>query len=1216
MVRGVSLRCVFGLFLVVLAGCEGGETAAGGPGDAQPSAGDAGGGCVAACEGARRCDADGVAQVCADYDGDGCAEWGGDVPCLDGTTCSEGACVAACDHACAEGEAVCGGGGIRRCAVAADGCRALGAPEPCGEGLRCDDGACVEADRPCVATCDADGARQCGDGGYQRCGQFDEDACLEWSVTIPCGAGETCADGECLPDCTDECGGGEVSCSGDGFTTCGNHDRDICLEPGPVIGCGADERCDDGRCVPVALPCEDACDAEGASVCAEGGAAWQRCGQYDADECLELSPAVACAGFERCEAGACVPVCEDECGAGARRCGGGGAQICGNFDHDPCLEWAPAEACGEGERCDDGRCVRVDVPCEDACAADARRCGAAGVEVCGNFDDDACREWSPAVACGEGERCEGEGECVADCADECAPGEAACAGNGVSVCGNFDADPCLEPGPPQGCPAGQSCSDGQCRLDCVDECAADGARACVAGVNAVRLCGAYDADACRDWSSPLPCRADEACVDGRCVAVCRDECAAGDRRCLGDGYEVCGDFDADDCLEFGGGEACGAGQTCEAGACNTPCRDECPGEGAGDCPDAGSSRACGNFDADACFEWSVARACGLAEACVDGACAPRPPPARPVIDEVLFDAEGADAPGVFVELWGPPGTALAGFSLVGINGTNGEIYARIPLAGAIPPDGSFVVAHPDAAPALAGQADQFHAGADLQNGPDSVQLRWGDLVVDALGYGDFADARFAGEGTPAGRVQAGQSLARDARHTDTGDNAADFRAGPPSPGAGTAGCEAACAEAGATRCSGAVAERCAAGAGGCLVWTPVEDCGADDRLCQDGACVAPQGCAVPDGIQGPVANLADMDAQDQRGTPIPSIDVLPIAGGFAVAAGSVDVARFALLDLDARVQAGPVGLGTTRYDLWGTRDAYPPSIVFTGEQYVVAWSAFSDAGNRDIVLTRLTPEGQTIGRRQMIVSQRKGFNPVIRGDRAGLQVFFNAYAMVDRIDLNVLGERQGDEVTVTSVRGDTRERGYVRLATSAQGGRGLAFLHAVEAFGTPHLWFRPLDADGRPAGDERAFGEVYPSATWPGLFLFAHPRDGYLMLWQARLADAVRTRVIFYARLAADGAPLQTVRLDQLDPPADYLPNMDVMSVHFDGERIGVVHRREHAREPAHFAIQWMGLDGASLGRTELGQDGGVLTRHPEDGAWRLFIPGNPIRVARLGCAD
>ena len=54
-------------------------------------------------------------------------------------------------------------------------------------------------------------------------------------------------------------------------------------------------------------------------------------------------------------------------------------------------------------------------------------------------------------------------------------------------------------------------------------------------------------------------------------------------------------------------------------------------------------------------------------------------------------------------------------------------------------------------------------------------LRFGDTVVDAVGYGSFSAAEvFAGEGRPAPDAPPGSSLARLFADVDTGDNAADF----------------------------------------------------------------------------------------------------------------------------------------------------------------------------------------------------------------------------------------------------------------------------------------------------------------------------------------------------------------------------------------------------------------------------------------------------------
>ncbi len=163
-----------------------------------------------------------------------------------------------------------------------------------------------------------------------------------------------------------------------------------------------------------------------------------------------------------------------------------------------------------------------------------------------------------------------------------------------------------------------------------------------------------------------------------------------------------------------------------------------------------------------------------------------PPAAAQVrIQEVLYDAAGTDATGVFTELSGPPDTALDGWSLVGVNGGSGISYRTVDLSGAaIPADGILVIATDQADAALAAVRDLV-GSVDWQNGPDAVQLLNGNgLIVDALQYGD-AGAFNAGEGTPAPTTPAGQSLSRDADATDTGDNAADFSVlEVPTPGTG------------------------------------------------------------------------------------------------------------------------------------------------------------------------------------------------------------------------------------------------------------------------------------------------------------------------------------------------------------------------------------------------------------------------------------------------
>jgi len=155
-----------------------------------------------------------------------------------------------------------------------------------------------------------------------------------------------------------------------------------------------------------------------------------------------------------------------------------------------------------------------------------------------------------------------------------------------------------------------------------------------------------------------------------------------------------------------------------------------------------------------------------------------------VISELLYDAVGADSD-VFVELHGPPGKDISGYTIVGVNGNGGSDYKTVTLSGALGGDGLYVVGNTSAGAWIADQADQL-ASVDFQNGPDSVQLRDpAGVVVDALAYGSFgASDVFAGEGSPAAATSPGESLSRDTKATDTDNNANDFSVQPsPTPGA-------------------------------------------------------------------------------------------------------------------------------------------------------------------------------------------------------------------------------------------------------------------------------------------------------------------------------------------------------------------------------------------------------------------------------------------------
>jgi hypothetical protein len=146
-----------------------------------------------------------------------------------------------------------------------------------------------------------------------------------------------------------------------------------------------------------------------------------------------------------------------------------------------------------------------------------------------------------------------------------------------------------------------------------------------------------------------------------------------------------------------------------------------------------------------------------------------------MISELFYDSTGSDDGKVFVELSGPPGTSLEGFSLEGVNGSNGAIGPVVTLSGEISESGLFVLADRSGSGTVFVPNPDLVANFDFQNGPDSVVLRLGETVVDALGYGVFGGADvFAGEGEAAPDAPAGSSLARLLADVDSDNNRVDF----------------------------------------------------------------------------------------------------------------------------------------------------------------------------------------------------------------------------------------------------------------------------------------------------------------------------------------------------------------------------------------------------------------------------------------------------------
>ena len=275
-------------------------------------------------------------------------------------------------------------------------------PDP---GVDTDDPACPGT------TCPSVGERGCTNGGYRVCEDPDHDGCPTWSVTVPCGTGEACVDGECVPACQNECTiVDDARCADGDRVTCRDDDDDGCLEwtPDP---CEQGTACDAGQCV---TQCVDDCPLKGLLACTDGNAV-HRCGDYDDDDCLDWSAAEACTDGKQCVDGACKIPCDDECpeaGDTQCRCADPLAatcdkmtslRTCGQHDADDCLEWGEATPCGPDYKCVDGVC-KLDVVCAGECssAADCDDLDLCTADTCNTL---TCTCSHAQISCDDGDIC-------------------------------------------------------------------------------------------------------------------------------------------------------------------------------------------------------------------------------------------------------------------------------------------------------------------------------------------------------------------------------------------------------------------------------------------------------------------------------------------------------------------------------------------------------------------------------------------------------------------------------------------------------------------------------------------------------------------------------------------------------------------------------------------------------------------------------------------
>ncbi len=459
-----------------------------------------------------------------------------------------------------------------------------GKDNDCDSLIDCADADCI-GDTACPGTgctddCIGDGTLECQGNAYHICGEYDLDACLDWSSLTACETGETCENGICQPtgDCTSN-----TQCDDSNPCTVDSCDLGTCnnnpIANGTPCTGGT---CQNGTCTPTIPSCTS--DSQ--------------CTQYS--EYCETENCLTCSNP--------MQNCITDNGTGCE------TNIQTNTEHCGLCE----NNCTPGQTCSNGTCENPPLfclfvsDCDDSNPCTTEACNffscqytnePYGTPCTGGFCDDSSGTCIIApITCNNNPECDDSKECTTD----------TCLNPGIytSSCQNTNitnGTPCT----------GGTCQDGTCTPTCTNECSPEYTKTCIG--DSWKQCGEYDTDDCLEWSSLTDC-SPQNCISGECVASCSDECAStGLRDCQGNAYHICGDYDSDSCLEWNTLTNCGTEENCVNGYCKTTCADECTSPGEKAC-EGNAWKQCGDYDSDDCLDWSNLTSCGTGKYCETGEC--------------------------------------------------------------------------------------------------------------------------------------------------------------------------------------------------------------------------------------------------------------------------------------------------------------------------------------------------------------------------------------------------------------------------------------------------------------------------------------------------------------------------------------------------------------------------------------------------------------------
>ena len=251
-----------------------------------------------------------------------------------------------------------------------------------------------------------------------------------------------------------------------------------------------------------------------------------------------------------------------------------------------------SEYCSSG--CSNGSC---DISCINECpTANETKClNSTTQQTCGNHDIDPCLEWGSSMSCD----CLG-GQCFT-CDNECSSGDSGCNVYPTrSWTCEKDSNGCYKKDYTY-CDGDDICLAGECIEDCDDDCSNTNQKKCLNDTTQQK-CGDYDSDDCLEWGANMSCL----CYAGSCANY--DDCA--EEKCNGGNvwcYDSFGDADHKS-------TTCSCG--CTDGTCDTCCTNYCTTANETRCLNNTTQQKCSDYNSDDCLEWGASMSCQ----CVDNQC--------------------------------------------------------------------------------------------------------------------------------------------------------------------------------------------------------------------------------------------------------------------------------------------------------------------------------------------------------------------------------------------------------------------------------------------------------------------------------------------------------------------------------------------------------------------------------------------------------------------